>query len=218
MRSIYTTSARCWAGALCMTLLAASAAAQQAPPATPRPTPTRSPQAQAPAAAQPAPTPSAPSAQPAQGGTPQRTTATYDDWVVQCETQPGPPLVKACEMTQVTQAQVQGKTQPFSRAAIVRPAKDKASRLVIQVPVNVSFSTNVKVQVSDSDPGLSAGFARCVPNGCFAEFDFKDDTLKKFRAATAAGKLSFADAGGHEISVPFSFNGLGQAYDALMKE
>jgi invasion protein IalB len=217
MRSIYRTSARCSAGALFMTLLAASAAAQQP---VPRPSPQRSPQAQVapPAAAQPAPAPAAPSVQPAQGSTPQRTTATYDDWVVQCETQPGPPLVKACEMTQVTQAQVQGKSQPFSRAAILRPEKDHPSRLVVQLPVNVSFSTNVRVQISDSDPGLAVPFARCVPSGCFAEFDIKDDILKKFRSAKAAGKLSFADASGHELSVPFSFNGLGQAYDALMKE
>jgi invasion protein IalB len=217
MRSICRIGA-CWsAGALFMTLLAASAAAQVQQP-VPRPSPQRSPQAQVapPAAAQPAP--AAAAAQPGQGGTPQRTTATYDDWVVQCETQPGPPPVKACEMTQVTQAQVQGKPQPFSRAGILRPDKDRPSRLVVQLPVNVSFSTNVRVQISDSDPGLAVPFARCVPSGCFAEFDLKDDILKKFRSAKAAGKLSFADASGHELSVPFSFNGLGQAYDALIKE
>jgi invasion protein IalB len=121
-------------------------------------------------------------------------------------------------MTQVTQLQVQGKSQPFTRAGILRPTKDRPSRLVLQVPVNISFSTNVRLQIGDSDPGLAVPFARCVPSGCFAEFDFKDDTLKKFRSATAAGKLSFADAGGHELAVPFSFNGLGQAYDALLRE
>jgi invasion protein IalB len=210
-----------------MILFVASAAAQQpVQQPVPRPSPQRSPQAQVapavqaspPAVAPPAPAPPVSSAQPMQGGTPQRTTATYDDWIVQCETQVGPPPVKACEMTQVTQLQVQGKTQPFTRAAILRPAKERPSRLVVQVPVNVSFSTNVRIQVSDSDPGLAVAFARCVPAGCFAEFDIKDDILKKFRSATAAGKLSFADASGHELSVPFSFNGLGQAYDALMKE
>jgi invasion protein IalB len=222
MRSVPMSFARWSAGALFTTILATSLAAQQPiqQPA-PRPSPQRPPQAQvgppAPAAS-PAAVPSAPSAVPTQGGTPQRTTATYDDWVVQCETQPGPPPVKACEMTQVTQLQVQGKSQPFSRAAILRPAKDHPSRMVIQVPVNVSFSTNVRVQISDADPGLAVPFARCVPSGCFAEFDLKDDALKKFRSASAAGKLSFSDASGHEFSVPFSFNGLGQAYDALMKE
>ena len=39
----------------------------------------------------------------------------------------------------------------------------------------------------------------------------KDDVLKKFRTASGAGKLSFADAGGHDVSVPLSFNGFNQA-------
>ena len=76
------------------------------------------------------------------------------------------------------------------------------------MPVNVSFGTNVKIQTGDADAGIAASFARCTPNGCFADFDIKDDALKKFRAAT----------GGHDVSVPLSFNGFNQAFDALLKE
>lgn len=38
------------------------------------------------------------------------------------------------------------------------------------------------------------------------------------RAASGAGKLSFADAGGHDVTVPLSSNGFNQAFDALAKE
>jgi invasion protein IalB len=38
------------------------------------------------------------------------------------------------------------------------------------------------------------------------------------RAASGAGKLSFADAAGHDVSVPISFNGFAQALDALVRE
>ncbi len=34
--------------------------------------------------------------------------------------------------------------------------------------------------------GLAVPFARCVWGGCFAEFDLKDDALKKLRAPRAA--------------------------------
>src|SRR6185503_1839366 len=34
---------------------------------------------------------------------PQQTSATYDDWIVRCESRPGPPVHKACEMVQFTQ-------------------------------------------------------------------------------------------------------------------
>jgi invasion protein IalB len=196
MRIVEKSAARFFAGALLMTV-AGGAAAQQ-------PTPRR-----------PAPLEQTVQA-PVQGGAPQRTTATYEDWVVQCQTQAGPPLEKVCDMAQATQ--MQGKNLPFSRVAIAHPAKGQPVKLFVQVPINVSFATNVRIQTGDSDPGLAAPFARCVPSGCFADFDIKDDALKRFRTASGAGKLSFADAGGHDVAVPLSFKGFSQAFDALSKE
>jgi invasion protein IalB len=119
-------------------------------------------------------------------------------------------------MAQVTQ--LQGKNLPFSRVAVGRPEKGQPVKLIVQVPVNASFSTQVHIQTSEADPGVIAPFANCTPNGCFAEFDLREDILKKLREATSTGKLSFADAGGHDVTVPISFNGFAQAYDALAKK
>jgi invasion protein IalB len=193
----------------------AAVQAQQQPASRPAPAPRPAPPAVQPQPVQPQQAQSQP---PAQGDAPQSTTATYGDWVVQCQTQAGPPPQKLCDMAQVAQAQVQGRTVPFSRVGIARPAKGEPVRFVVQVPVNVAFATNVHVQSADSDPGIIAPFARCIPSGCFADFDLKDDMLRKFRAAAAGGKMTFADSGGHEISAPVSFNGFAQALDALMKE
>jgi invasion protein IalB len=146
---------------------------------------------------------------------PQRTTATYDDWVMQCETVGSPPQ-KACQIGQTTL--VQGKNAPFSLVAVPHPARGQPVKLVVQVPVNVSFATSLRIRVDDADPGIAAPFARCVPAGCFAEFDLTDDYLKKFRAASGVGKFSFADAGGHDVTIPLSLKGFAQAYDALLKE
>ncbi len=151
-----------------------------------------------------------------QGDAPQSTTATYADWVVQCLTHAGTPPEKLCEMAQLTQ--LQGKNVPFSRIAIGHPAKDQLVKLIVQLPVNASFATAVRIQTSDTDRGLTAPFARCLPGGCFAEFDLKEEALKKLRAASGVGKLSFADASGHDVAVPLSFNGFAQAYEALLKE
>jgi invasion protein IalB len=223
-------------GFVLLILLPVASSAQQPAP-TPRASPQRA-QTQQPPATAPTATPPASATRPAvsqdapvgqatnpaqgtpavQSNAPQRTTATYDDWVIQCDTVAGPPERKVCEMAQVTQLQVQGKTQPFSRALLPRPVKDFPAKLLIQLPVNVTFSTNVRVQINDADQGVTAPFARCVPDGCFADFEIKEDTLKKFRSAGAGGKLSFADASGRGISVPMSFNGFSKAYDALIKE
>ena len=147
---------------------------------------------------------------------PERTTATYGDWVVQCVTNSSPPSDSVCDMAQVTQ--LQGKNLPFSRVAVGRPEKGQPVKLVVQVPVNVSFATQVHIQTGDTDPGVIAPFANCTPNGCFAEFDLREDLLKKLREASSTGKLSFADAGGHDVTVPISFNGFAQAFDALAKK
>jgi len=168
----------------------------------------------------PAPRPPAPAQAPApaQGQTesPQRTTATYNDWILQCETTAATPPAEICEIAQVTQ--VQGRNVPFSRIGVARPEKGQPVRLIVQVPVNVLFATTVRIQTSDEDPGIQAPFKNCTPNGCFAEFELKDDMLKKLRAASTVGKLSFADAGAHPVSVPISFNGFDPAFDALMKK
>jgi invasion protein IalB len=157
-----------------------------------------------------------PGGQPVLANEPQRTTATYGDWVVQCVANSSPPPDAICDMSQVTQ--VQGKNVPFSRVAVAHPDKGQPVKLIVQVPVNVSFATQVHIQTSDDDPGVIAPFANCNPNGCFAEFDLRDDLLKKLYGATSAGKMSFADAGGHAITVPMSFNGFSQAFDALSKK
>jgi invasion protein IalB len=205
---VQNTIACCLAAGL--VLVAGIASAQQPPGHSPssRPAPSARPTQPAPSGQQPQ----------AAGGdeTPQRTTATYDDWVVQCQSQSGTPSEKVCDMAQMTQ--VQGKNIPFSRVAILRPVKGQPIKLIAQLPVNVSFAANVRIQLSDTDSGLAAPFARCVPAGCFAEFDIKDDVLQKLRVASGAGKLSFADSTGHDVTVPVSFKGFGQAFDALAKE
>ena len=180
-------------------LLAATAQAQQPP--RPAPAPAR---------------PAQPARPPATGETPQQTTATYGDWVLQCVTNTSPPSEPVCDIAQVTQ--LQGKNLPFSRVAVAHPEKGQPVKLMVQVPVNASFATQVHIQTGDQDPGVIAPFANCNPNGCFAEFDLKEDILKKLRDATGVGKLSFADAGGHDVTVPISFNGFAPAFDALAKK
>ena len=162
------------------------------------------------------PAPPAAAHPPASSDAPQRTTATYGDWVLQCVENGSPPAEPICDMAQVTQ--LQGKNLPFSRVAVARPQKGQPVKLIVQVPVNASFSTQVHIQTSDADPGIIAPFTNCNPNGCFAEFDLKEDILNKLREASGTGKISFADAGGHDVTVPLSFNGFAQAFDALAKK
>jgi invasion protein IalB len=162
-----------------------------------------------------APAPAAPAAP---SDAPQRTTATYANWVLTCDTQAGPPPQKTCQILQIVQAQAQGRTVPFSSVAVLHPVKGQPTKLVMQVPVSVTLSTNVRIQIADTDPGIATPFARCAPAGCYVEFELKDDVLKKFRAASGNGKITYADVTGREVVVPLGFGGFDQAFEALTKE
>jgi invasion protein IalB len=154
---------------------------------------------------------------PAAQSAPQQTTATYEDWIVRCETQPGPPPQKFCEMVQFTQMKGQGGGV-ISQIAIGRPVKGQPVKLVIQLPIGVWLPTGIKLTVGAKDPGLLTTFKRCIPAACFAEAEVKDDTIRKFRTATEAGQIQFKDGNQKDGSLPVSFKGFGTAFDALAKE
>jgi invasion protein IalB len=147
--------------------------------------------------------------------TPQQTTATYQDWVVRCETQTGPPTKKSCEMVQFTQRQGQGV---ISQVAIGHPTKGQPLKIVIQVPAGVWLPAGVKLMAGAHDAGLLATFKRCVAAGCFADLEIKDDAIKKFRAVNEPGQIQFKDGNLKDVSLPVSFKGFGAAFDALSKE
>jgi invasion protein IalB len=203
---------------LALLALAGAAAAQQ--PA-PKPAPPKPPQAQHQAPA-PAPTPqaqAAPAPAPAPAAVdqnPQRTTASYGDWVVRCEVVAGPPPQKNCDMEQL--AQVQGQANPISRVAIPLPPKGEPPKLFVQLPINVSFMAPLKITTNDKDAGITAPFRRCVPAGCFVEIELKDDLQKKFRGSAEAGKITFKDAADRDVAIPLSFKGFAQAFEALLKQ
>lgn len=147
---------------------------------------------------------------------PQRTTATYGDWTLRCEQQDGPPPRKLCEIVQT--ATTQGQANPVAQIAIGRANKTEAFRVVIQLPINVWIPTGVHFVSDAKIPGVTAAFKRCLPIGCFADFDLTDDLLKKLRVQTAPGRYEFKDASQRVVAIPLSFKGFGIAYDALAKE
>jgi invasion protein IalB len=152
--------------------------------------------------------------QPPAGAAPQRTTATYEDWTVRCETHPGKP--KTCEMVQAVH--IKGQANPISQIAIGRTNKADPLKAVFQVPINVWLPTGVKLVYDDKEPGIAATYKRCLSAACFADLEIKDDIVKKLRGRTEQGHLQFKDAAQRDIAIPVSFKGFGQAFDMLAKE
>ncbi|CAL8981508.1 hypothetical protein RHODGE_RHODGE_02935 [Rhodoplanes serenus] len=158
-------------------------------------------------------------ADPAAGQSPTRTTATYDDWTVRCETAPAtPPAMpqRICEIFQTQQ--LQGQAAPAWQVAIGRAAKADPLRLVVQMPVNVWLAVAPRLVLDDKQPPLALGYKRCMPAGCFADAELGDDMLRRLRARTEPGRIEYKDAIQRDVAVPLSFKGFAAALDALAKQ
>jgi invasion protein IalB len=163
------------------------------------------------AAAQPA------AAQPAIDA-PERTVAVFGDWSMRCEQRPEG---RICEMAQTTQDQ---QRKPVAVVALGRATRDGPLRLVAQVPVNVQVAQAARLVLDAAgrqEAPLVLTFRNCVPAGCFAELELRDQAVLRRlrgRAADAAGRLEWRNAAGAEASIPVSFRGFAAAYDALAKQ
>lgn len=147
---------------------------------------------------------------------PQRTTATFEDWTVRCEMTAANPPQKSCEMVQTTQ--VPGQANPVSQIAIGRTAKGAPLKIVFQVPINIWLPGGVRLTYAEKEQPVAAAFQRCIPAGCFAETELKEELVRKLRTLTENGKLEFKDANQRDASLPVSFKGFAGAYDTMTKE
>ncbi|MGU3493272.1 invasion associated locus B family protein [Xanthobacteraceae bacterium A53D] len=170
----------------------------------------------APAMAQTA-RPAAPAAAPAESSEPSTTTAAFGDWVLRCQrvTIADKPA-RICEVAQ--SMQVQGQEQPVAQVAIGRLEKANPLRITVALPPAISFPSSVQLFTSGDKPTADLAWSRCLPGGCFAEVTLNDDLVKRLRAATEQGRLTFKDAAGRDVALPLSFKGLGPALDALAKQ
>jgi invasion protein IalB len=146
------------------------------------------------------------------GNAPSMTTATYGDWVVRCSQRTEGRL---CEAAQTLF--VQGQPNPVAQIAVGREKPTEPIRLVVQLPVNVTFAGRLKITLKEGAPTIDLNIERCIPAGCFAEMQPADDALRQLRAYTEPAHMAYKDAGQHDVSWPFSLRGLPQALDALAK-
>jgi len=202
------------AGLLALPAVPAFAQSRNAAPATP-----------ALPAAPPAVTPPAAAATP---DAPERTTAQFADWAMQCLARaPGSPPAtppatdeKLCEILQAVQDQRQ---QPVSVLAIGRAGRGQPMRLVARLPVNAMVATPARIVFEGNEAAISLPFRHCVvnPMGCYAELPLRDEVLLrrlKARSPDQNAKLEWTDPGGNTVAVPVSFRGFGAALEALQKE
>ena len=147
---------------------------------------------------------------------PQKTTATYGDWVLRC-LNPSAGVVssngKVCEIAET----IREGQRPMAEIAIGRFNKTDPLRLTAHVAPNIALPSVVKFDYREAH-GITLNWRRCAPVGCFADAFLTDEQAKIFHEQTEPGAIQFFNAGGDPVKVPVSFKGLTQAMDALAKE
>lgn len=171
----------------------------------------------APAGAQPragAPAGSLPATSPPrdQGAAPRpdRTTATYGDWVLRCEL-PAAGGEQSCEVTQTV---LDGRGQPLIQ--IVARRGSAADQVVVSIHVAANATVSEPLRLSaDSGSAVVAPFRRCTPRGCFAETQSPHGELAALAGRGEGGKVEYRDGDGGAVSVPVSLRGLGASLVAF---
>lgn len=164
--------------------------------------------------ATPAPPPAAPPAAPP-APAPDRTTASFGDWVLRCDRLPDvTPPRRVCELGQTVQRQ--GDAGPQAQVAVGRILPTDPFRLTLLLPINVAFEKAPRL--TGDQASLDLTWARCLPSGCFANAVVPDDLLSRLRAIKDAGRIEYRDGSGRDVALPISFRGFGEAFDALAVE
>ena len=85
------------------------------------------------------------------------------------------------------------------------------------LPNNITFPSSVKLALDEKDnQPADLAWRRCLPGGCFADGDVKDDVVKRWRASER-GEIRMKNGAGQDVIIPLSFRGLAPAMDALAK-
>ena len=169
-------------------------------------------------AAQTAPKPAAQASPPATAPAPDRTTASFGDWVLRCDRRPDvTPPQRFCELQETIQKP--GDPGPQAQIALGRILATDPIRMTALLPINVSLQISPKI-VADGRDGqtIELPWVRCLPNGCFANAIVADDVLRKLRSQKDAGRLEYRDGADRNVVVPVSFRGFSEAWEAFVRE
>jgi invasion protein IalB len=149
---------------------------------------------------------------------PSSTLASFGDWTLRCQrVGNGADKQRVCEVAQ--QIRTQEQQNPAAELAIGRLKKSDPLRLTVVLPVNISLSSPPGFSADGTAPEtFDLGWRKCLPGGCIADAQLKDDVLRRWKLQTSAGRITWTDGAGRDLAIGLSFRGLSQALDALSKE
>ena len=149
---------------------------------------------------------------------PDRTTATFGDWILRCETfADATPPKRSCELGQAVRRP--GEQTVQAQLAVGRLASGEPLCITSMLPVNVALQTTPKM-LTEGLQAISVDLAwmRCSPSGCFASAFISQEAFRKLKASPRPGRVEYRDAGSQEIKLPITFRGFSETLEALGRE
>jgi invasion protein IalB len=144
--------------------------------------------------------------------------STHGDWSIECDTQaPKPnsnPNTGQCAL--VTRVMDDAHDNIQLDVYVWHVAENTPPVLQIRAPLGVLLTSGLGLKIDGKDIG-SAGFVRCLPEGCFVEMTMDETLVNQFLAGQDALFIVFRspDEG---IGIPVSMTGFKQGYDGLTRK
>ncbi|WP_370636847.1 invasion associated locus B family protein [Afifella sp. IM 167] len=134
----------------------------------------------------------------------------HGDWEVRCDTPPGAQNEQCVVMQFVT---AEDRPNVGLTVIVLKTADKQAKILRVLAPLGVLLPRGLGLRIDEEDLG-SAGFVRCLPNGCVAEVIMDENLLGKLSSGTTATFIIFQTPE-EGIGIPISLSGFKDGYAEL---
>jgi invasion protein IalB len=134
----------------------------------------------------------------------------YGDWQIRCEPPPGG-VGEQCALYQSVVAE--DRPNVGVTVLVIKSADQKSRAMRVQAPLGVLLPAGLGLKIDQVDVGR-AGFARCLPHGCYAEVVLDDAMIDRLRSGHTATFFIFQTPE-DGVGFPMSLKGFGEGYDKL---
>ncbi len=134
----------------------------------------------------------------------------HGDWELRCDTPPGAKTEQCVVMQFVT---AEDRENVGLTVIALKTADRQAQILRVLAPLGVLLPRGLGLRIDNEDMG-SAGFVRCLPNGCVAEVIMDEALIAKLSGGETATFVIFQTPE-EGIGIPISLNGFREGYEAL---
>ena len=138
--------------------------------------------------------------------------STHGDWSLECS---GTNEAESRNCSLVNRVMDESEDAIQLDVFVWHSVKDHASILQVRAPLGVLLTAGLGLKIDNKDIG-SAGFVRCLPEGCFVEMAMDEALIQTFLNGKDALFIVFKSPN-EGVGIPVSMAGFREGYTSLTK-